>query len=77
MPLFGGPRSAKIDFLPTARGAYFWNRVDQPEHMEPIGKDGCRVGAFLEVMYVRAVRMGDILNASFSFGHRQASVRWP
>jgi hypothetical protein len=28
---------------PTTRGAYFWNQVDQPEHMEPIGKDGCRV----------------------------------
>ena len=54
MTLFGGPRSSKIDSLPTARGAYFWKQADQPVHIEPIGKDECRVGVFLEVMCVRA-----------------------
>jgi hypothetical protein len=48
MPLFSGRYSSKIDSLPTARGAIFLES-DQPAPMEHIGKDECRLGAFLEV----------------------------
>ena len=74
MPLFSGRHSSKIGFLPPARGGIFLNQVDQPAPMERMAKDGCRLAAFLEVISLRAVRMGEILDARVSFGHGQAAV---
>jgi len=80
MPLFSGRHSSKIDFCRPPVAAYFWNQVDQPAPMERIGKMDADWVPFSRFIYVRAVRMGEILDAPVSFGHsfcRQAGSAEP
>ena len=55
MPLFSGPSLFKNRLSADRPWRHFWNQVDQPAPMEHIGKDECRLGAFLEV-HLRASR---------------------
>ena len=80
MPLFSGPSLFKNRLSADRPWRHFWNQVDQPAPMERIGKMDADWVPFSRFIYVRAVRMGEILDAPVSFGHsfcRQAGSAEP